>query len=174
MPATYYKIQTITLASGSQANIEFTGIPGTYKNLLILASTRITGNAGGMYMTFNGTTSGYGGTRMGASPVAGGGSEYSDSNATLTNKLFLRTLDSRANAYHFGNGEIYIANYTEAVNKNIFTHCVAKNSGTTYDGIEMNYNLWSNTAVITSIKIVPEAGDFAQYSSMTLYGISNT
>ena len=172
MPATYHKIQTITLASGSQANIEFTGIPGTYKNLLILASTRITGNAGGMYLTFNGTTTNYGGTRMGANPVSGGGSEYSDSNAGLTNKLFVRTLDSRASANHFGNGEIYIVNYTDSVNKNIFMHCLAKNSGTTYDGIEMNYGLWSNTAIITSIKIVPEAGDFAQHSKMTLYGIS--
>jgi len=34
--------------------------------------------------------------------------------------------------------------------------------------------VWNQTSAITSIKFTPNTGNFAQYSSATLYGISNS
>jgi hypothetical protein len=34
--------------------------------------------------------------------------------------------------------------------------------------------LWSNSAAITSVKLIPNAGTFVQYSTATLYGINKS
>jgi hypothetical protein len=164
-------IQTVTVGSGGAASIDFTSIPQTYTDLYMVLSTRLTGNAGGMYMTFNGSSSSYSGKRLGGQ---GASTTYSDSNAGLTNKFFLRAEDSRATANTFGSSEVYIPNYTSSNNKSASGNSVAEDNGTTYNGVEMEAMLWSNSAAITQVTIVPEAGNFAQYSTATLYGVTSS
>ena len=44
MASTYIPIATVTVGSGGATNIEFTSIPNTYTNLIILTSLRGTSN----------------------------------------------------------------------------------------------------------------------------------
>jgi hypothetical protein len=164
-------IQTVTVGSGGASSISFTSIPATYTDLVVMLSTRLTGNAGGMYLTFNGSSSSYSGKRLGAS---GASTVYSDSNAGLTDKLFVRAEDTRATASTFASTQIYVPNYASSNNKSVSYESVAEDNGTTYNGIELNAGLWSNSAAITTVTVVPEAGNFAQYSTATLYGIKNS
>ena len=92
----------------------------------------------------------------------------------LTNKFFLRAEDTRATANTFGSCEVYVPNYASSNNKSASGNSVAEDNGTTYNGVEMEAMLWSNSAAITQITVVPEAGNFAQYSTATLYGIKNS
>jgi hypothetical protein len=163
-------IQTVTVGSGGASSISFTSIPATYTDLVVMLSTRLTGNAGGMYLTFNGSSSSYSGKRLGAS---GASTVYSDSNAGLTDKLFVRAEDTRATASTFASTQIYVPNYASSNNKSVSYESVAEDNGTTYNGIELNAGLWSNSAAITTVTVVPEAGNFAQYSTATLYGVTS-
>ena len=42
MPVTYKPIATVTVGAGGAASIDFTSIPGTYTDLLVLISARST------------------------------------------------------------------------------------------------------------------------------------
>jgi hypothetical protein len=72
----------------------------------------------------------------------------------------------------FSNDEFYIPSYTASQNKPVGGFGVAENNGTA--GHDITYaGLWRNTAAITSITLQPYSGNFVQYSSFYLYGISN-
>ena len=59
---TMVKIETVTVGSGGAASIEFTNIPQTYTDLMILYSSRSAGNVTGSWSckwSFNGATTSY-------------------------------------------------------------------------------------------------------------------
>jgi hypothetical protein len=77
-----------------------------------------------------------------------------------------------ATASTFGNFEIYLPNYAGSNNKSVSSDSVAENNATeAYTNLRAL--LWSSTAAINAIKFTLGAGNFAQYSTATLYGISN-
>ena len=72
-------IQTVTVPSGGQANIEFAVIPQTYNDLKFVISGRTTGSTNGDlgYIRFNGSSSTYSTIRLqgdGSTAYAAGGS----------------------------------------------------------------------------------------------------
>ena len=168
--ATHVLIQTVTVGSGGAASIEFTSIPQTYTDLLIKASTRSLNSAVYHFalITFNGNTSGYSGRRL-----EGGGTSASSYTGSATSVAVNFGVGANATASVFGNAEVYIPNYTASSNKSVSTDVVGENNATTAYQI-LNADLWSNSAAITSITITGDSGNFVQYSSVSLYGISNT
>lgn len=172
MANTFKKIQTITVGSGGSSTIEFTSIPQTYTDLKIVLSVRFS-NAGTdtLGVQFNSSTSGYS-----ARWVTGNGataSSGSDTSSPLA--LGYQALGgSDTTASVFGNAEIYIPNYTSSNNKSVTSDTVSENNATTA-WQALNAGLWSNTAAITSVTLKPYsgAGSFVQYSTATLYGVSN-
>jgi len=164
---TMVKIETVTVGSGGAANIEFTNIPQTYTDLYIVTSARSTRafTVDDLAIQFNGSTSNLSNRRL----LGDGGSVYSDS---ATDIRGVADGDS-ATASTFGNTSFYIPNYTSSNNKSVSVDGVAENNAT---GSYMWFvaGLWSNTAAITSIKLVPNNGTLKQYSTATLYGISRT
>jgi hypothetical protein len=167
MANTYVAIQTITVGSGGQANIEFTSIPATYTDLQILLCPRTdTGfNSRSLTMQFNGSTSGYSDRRI----LGSGSTTSSDSNVYGTDEIYIG--ESAGETSTFSNIFIYIPNYTSSNNKSVSIDTVQEyNSTTAY--AQLVAGLWSNTAAITSIKFINiQGGNFAQYSTATLYGI---
>jgi hypothetical protein len=166
MANTLKKIQTVTVGSGGAANIEFTSIPQTYTDLKLVVSLR-TNNAGAeaVMIEFNGSSSNLSGRRL----YGDGGSAASD---TLTNIRFaVNTAADTASV--FANGEFYIPNYTSANYKSVSVDGVNETNGT--NAVQsLVAGLWSNTAAITSIKLLGNnSGSFVQYSTATLYGIAN-
>ena len=168
MANTFIKIQTLTL-TGTQANIEFTSIPQTYTDLKIVYSLRSndTNVNGGnfFYFQFNGA----GFSNLSAKALGGNGSSIFNTSGNVYG--FMNPSDFTSSV--FSAGEFYIPNYTLANNKSYFSDS-ANETNATGANMVLYAGLWSDTAAVTSIKLVPYSGSFVQYSEATLFGIKNT
>ena len=101
------------------------------------------------------------------------GDGTSASSDTESAVILVTTTGGTATASVFGNAEINIPNYTSANYKSISMDGVAENSATE-SRIQLSAGLWSDTAAITSISLVPFIGTlFSQHSTATLYGIGD-
>jgi hypothetical protein len=176
--ATYYDaIATVEVGSGGQAEIEFTSIPGTYTDLkLVLSSRKASGSETyePIWMTFNGATDRY--YEILLYNAGGGTGSVSHQNSLARLEWLAGGTGGGATASTFGNSEIYIPNYTSSVGKSVSGDWVSEsNSSSPWQGLSAG--LWDPTsnAAITSIKLFHStAGNFAQYSTATLYGIKNS
>jgi hypothetical protein len=173
MATTYTLISSVTVGSGGAANIEFTSIPSTYTDLVVVLSGRsnTTFGADGFaaILELNGSTSdrsnrylrNYNGT-------VGSFSTWNGSSNTIFSSL--NPSDYTANT--FNNTQWYLPNYAGSNNKSVSIDSVTENNST--DIIQtLTAGLWSNSAAITSIKLNPSPASFVQYSTAYLYGISN-
>lgn len=167
--ATYFKIASVTVGSGGASSIDFTSIPSTYTDLCIKTSLRSAAASvnPGLLIKFNGSATGFTGRN-----VYGNGSSaasYSDTSGEIGTLA-----GNNATASTFGNAEIYIPNYAGSTNKSFSVDSVNENNATSASQY-LYANLWSNTAAITSITLLSGGSvNLLQYSTATLYGISNT
>ncbi|CAB4140030.1 hypothetical protein UFOVP404_6 [uncultured Caudovirales phage] len=166
MPSTFHKIASVTVGSGGASTIDFTSIPSTYTDIQILVSSRATATDTPVKVEFNGVTTGYSWRR-----IYGSGSAASSLSGTDAYYFWTATSSQTANT--FSSGQLYIPNYAGSTNKSISTESLNENNATAAD-MFMTAALWSNTAAITSVKLTPLTGNFAQYSTATLYGISKS
>lgn len=175
MALTYTAIATVTVGSGGAASIDFTSIPGTYTDLLIKHSLR--GNHADIYhaiiLQFNSNTSNYSTREINGY----NGTVSSTTRTTLGNGMYAGNADgSTATSSTFGSGEIYIPNYAGSNNKSVSIDVVNENNSALAD-TTLIAGLWSNTAAITTIKLIPfsaHGNSWLQHSTATLYGIKNT
>jgi hypothetical protein len=180
MANTFVALATVTVGSGGAANIEFTSIPATYTDLLVKFSVRTDYASNRDYVSYrlNGSSSNYSirwlATFDNASPSSGNASSQSYGGLNVTSS-------ATATSNTFGNGEIYIPNYTGSTNKSISLDSVAENNSSTLYALSLSAGLWSDTSAITSISLYPgggaaygTSGNFVQYSTATLYGIKNS
>jgi len=168
---TYTQIGTaVVVGSGGAATIDFSSIPSTYTDLVLKVSLRgPTGYASDTmdtYLRFNGTTTNYS-DRL----LYGTGSAIASLSETPTGINF-RVVGQNSTTSTFGNAEIYIANYAGSTNKSVSIDAVTENNATSVL-TQIEAGLWSNTAAINQITLVPFTTGFAQYSSAYLYGVSN-
>ena len=168
MANTMIKLQTVTVGPSSAATISFTSIPQTFTDLKIVLSGRVDASSvsESCKMTFNGVTTGYSNRYVFGSGSAG-------SSGSDTQSFVFRVSSGTSTASVFGNGEVYIPNYTSSNYKSFFDVSVAENNATSTGAI-FTTNFWSNTAAITSITVTPLNGSFVQYSTATLYGIKSS
>lgn len=169
--ATYTLISSVTVGSGGAANIEFVSIPATYTDLLLKYSVRTerTNDPGDeIFITFNNSGSSYSGRYVRG---YGTGVDSSTLSSSYLNRNWASTNNATSNT--FANQELYIPNYTSSNNKSVSLDSVSENNASSANTV-LVAGLWSNSAAITSIKLVPEIGpNFVQYSTAYLYGISN-
>lgn len=162
-------VETVTVGSGGAASIEFTGIAGTGKDLLILVSARGADAADirGVRLQFNSDT----GTNYNYLLLQGDGSSVSTSaSGSFQIPVFFMTA-ATATANTFANGSIYISNYASSSAKNVSGDGVTENNtSTAYQ--QLSANNWTGTSAITSVKVYSSAGNFAQHSTASLYIIS--
>lgn len=169
MANTYEKIQSVTVSASTSAAIEFTSIPGTFDDLVILLSLRSNDarvttwvNLQPNGSTANGTSRQLYGN--GASAISG----------SLSRVQLQAVPANNATASTFGNASIYITNYASSNNKSFSGDSVGETDGTSSE-MGFDANLWSNSSAITSFKIVPGDGTgWMQHSSATLYGIKKS
>jgi hypothetical protein len=157
----------VVVGSGGAASIDFTSIPSTYTDLVIKISARIsTAGAASSTIRFNGVTTNYSSRYLIGAGTAGTSSGSASS-------IFVDTpADSTYTANSFSNSEVYIPNYAGSTNKSLSVDIVNETNGTVVTQLLLA-GLWSNTAAITSISILPGAGSFVQHSTAYLYGVSN-
>ena len=170
MALTYEPIATTTVDSGGTAYIEFTSIPSNFTDLKMIWSARSVDDIVNQYLRFNGNSSSVYSMKLvkayDSNTVASEGStnQSSDTPAGYNPK-------SSYTANFFGNSELYIPNYSGSNNKSYSIESCAGNSSTAAYHTQFHAGLWADAAAITSIRITPETGNYAQYSTATLYGI---
>ena len=173
MANTFTLISTITVGSGGASSIDFTSIPSTFTDLCLKVSGRSaqTGTAQDYgSLQFNGSTSGYSNREL-----IGTGSAAASANTSSQNQLYFTWVypAASATASTFCNMDIYIPNYGGTNYKSVSIDGVPENNTTLITYTTLSAGLWSNTAAITSIKLLMSnlSQNFAQYSSASLYGI---
>lgn len=171
MPTTYEAIATVTVGSGGASTIDFTSIPNTFTDLLIKYSLRTSHSsvADDLLIRFNSdTTNNYTYRRL-----FGNGSSAISDNATSNFVLASFINAANATSSTFGNGEIYIPNYTSSNRKTTSSDAVAETNAST-QFMAMIASIWNGTSAITSIQLIGGSANFVQHSTATLYGIKNT
>jgi len=167
MPATYTLISSNVLTS-SAASITFSAIPATYTDLVLRASMRT--STGTIVTQPDLTFNGVGGTSYSRTYLQGNGTAASSGRSSSTNSVVPYIMNGNTStASTFSNAEIYIPNYTAAINKQISIFGVVENNGTA-GMVDTEAGLFSNTAAITSITLT---ASFVSGCSFYLYGISN-
>jgi hypothetical protein len=164
---TYTQIGTaVTVGSGGASSIDFSSIPSTYTDLVLKISARLTASVdfGSLSIAFNGSTASFT-SRI----LQGDGS--SAVSATLTN--FAGGVGGTLlTASTFNNVELYIPDYVGGANKSFASDAVVENNATAARDT-LVAGLRSNTAAINQITLTSASGNFAQYTTAYLYGVSN-
>jgi hypothetical protein len=159
------RIATVTVGAGGAASLDFNSIPGTATDLMLVYSLRAAVSNGGLRLKVNGAT-----TNLTVRLLYGTGS----SAASATDTTYIgTTTNSGTTSNTFGNGTLYIPNYAGATTKSFSADVVTEgNYGTPWEGW-VTAGLYNSTTAITSLSLFNDAaGNFAQYSTATLYGVT--
>jgi hypothetical protein len=161
-------IQHYVVPSGGMAGITFDPIAADWKDLYLVVSARTTATSAGLFMQFNGNSSGYS-----SRTLSGNGSSASSSSNpyNVSTKLFMSTVagtDQTANT--FNNIASLIPNYASGNAKSASTDAVMENNNG-FANMDISAGLWTGTAAITSLAITLTSGNITEYSTATLYGI---
>jgi len=168
------KVITSTTLSTTASSIDFTSIPQTYKDLMLVTHLRETGSSvyANVWFRFNGINTNY--AESGAYTNGyNNGAFLGDRTDYFYYNNYIPAANATANA--FGPSSFYIPNYTSAFFKCVSGHSVGVNGTSTNptgtrQGITSG--LWANTSAITSITMIGGNGNFAAGCTATLYGIS--
>lgn len=164
MPSTFTAIATVTVTSATAATISFTSIPATYTDLALAISTRGDNADNTVSITFNSTSSNRANNRLYSNASTVAGYWTTTEITTYTNRSGTNTTST------FDSTWIYIPNYGNSYKKVLNITCGTERADTNNDML-YETGFWQDTAAITTITLDPMAGDFVQYSTVTLYGI---
>jgi len=167
MATTFTKIASIS--TYGVASYEFTSIPATYTDLMIMTSirTNLSDTHEGLELEFNSTNANRTDRRIYANITTA----YTDTGSVM---YAGRASAANNTANCFGSTLTYITNYTTTKVK--MSHGFGgSQSNSTSKLMDIMVNAWNDTATITSIKIKPDSGGtIQQYSTADLYGIKNS
>ena len=172
MPRGMYPIFTNQIATGG--SLIFNNIPQTFTDLVLYASIRDNTSGGGagqtLYMDFNGDNSsgGYSSRWM----ENNGSSAYASANQNQNGFRVSVVNSSASTASSYGSMAIYIPNYRSNVYKSFTCEYVTENNATAvFNGLCAG--TWRNQSPITRIGM-GTGFQLLQFTSISLYGISNT
>lgn len=173
MPNTMTLIASSTVGAGGSASIDFTSIPSTYTDLCVFLSGRSTASFDRriLRLRFNNssTASDYTGR-----DITGNGTSPGSNTQTAGSSSYIQVYDlpaANATANTFGNIMIYVPNYASTSNyKSVSVDAVAENNATAAI-MSLLAGLYNQNTAISQINLLPDSGNFAQYSSAYLYGI---
>jgi hypothetical protein len=157
-------------ATGSVSFIDFSSIPSTYTDLCLKVSARSSSGGGvgsdGLKLEINNSTANFSNINLyGVSTSVGTG-------AGSSNYIGVIIPTSPATANTFGSAELYFPNYSGSTNKSFSSDGVTENNSASANELDLNANLWSQTAAINQLTLKTLSGSsFVQYTSAYLYGI---
>jgi len=156
---------------------EHTGIPTTYDHLLLMVSGRTDDAVTQRYATLQvgdgsiDTGTNYSGTVLlakTATPIS-----ERDSSATFIRASYISGNTFLADT--FASIKIWIPHYANTANfKQVIVQTVGPNNSVAdyFWSVSVNAGLWSSTDNIERMRLSCSAGDWMQYSTFTLYGIT--
>jgi hypothetical protein len=169
MANTLELISSVTVGSGGAATVSFSSIPGTYTDLLLQTSLRSDTAAVSTsnLISFNGVT-----TNLSSRWLISNPSFYvaSNSNASVIYAGEIPAASTTAST--FSSDLIYIPNYSSSSNKSISIDSVGENNSTNAWAL-LDAGLWASSSAINAITLTA-TGNFTQYSTAYLYGISKS
>jgi hypothetical protein len=167
-PTDYESIQTYTIGAGGSSGITFSSIPSTYSHLQVRYHARGASAVLGLNITVNSDTA----TNYSFHYLEGNGTAASASASVSSAPTYIGYIAASSyGANILGTVVIDILDY-ENTNKYKKIRCLSgvDNNGSGY--VTLASANWRNTAAITSITLTPQGStNFAQYSSIALYGI---
>jgi len=162
-------IETKTLGAAA-ASIEFTSIPQTFTDLLLVVSRRsnLADEANeDLSLTFNSSTSGYSWRVL----YGNGTSGLSFNSASNTRIWAGGGGSNQMTANTFASSQIYVPNYTLAAHKSVSCESVSETNAT-FAFATLTAGLWADTAAITSLSISGNpTSSFLANTTASLYGI---
>lgn len=170
----YESIQTVTLTS-TQATVDFTSIPSTFKHLQIryIARNSAANTDGYQAIQFNNDSTN--GNYYFYHFLEGVGSNPVVSAAGGTNAGILAGRNSGASATSgvFGAGIIDILDYTNTNKNKVVRVLAGSDNNGSGNVLDLSSGFWLNTAAVTSIKLLAGLGGYSFVSGTTfaLYGI---
>jgi hypothetical protein len=168
MANTFELIASSTVGAGGSSSISFSSISGTYTDLCVKLSLRMSASAltNNIQMTFNTLT-----TNQSKKMVYGDGSAAASENST---RVSFDACGNNSTSNTFSNHEVYIPNYANSsYNKSLSIDSVQESNGTEAYA-ELIAGLWSSTSAITALGFASNNGaNFLQYSTAYLYGVKN-
>ena len=165
----YYQIGTTTVGAGGVSSITFSSIPSTYTHLQIRGIARLTSTSNNVIFRPNNDSStanytyhsiyGDGTTTTADGYVSGLSGAYS---------LYATSNNQSANI--FATGIIDVLDYANTNKLKTFRSLQGFDANGT--GLMFRSSAaWKITSAISSLTLVPEAGNFAEYTAFALYGI---
>mgnify|MGYP007100073377 CR=1 FL=1 len=162
------KVSEVTVGSGGAASIEFTNIPQTGKDLLILVSAREVDTHSSDFGVYFGINSNIGGNTR---ALLGTGSAASSANNSSFLWSYSGNPGSGVTLNTFGNISAYIANYANSGTKSMSIDAVGENNATAAEQAIVAAQP-TNTAAITSLAVWTNNLNFVQHSTASLYIVS--
>lgn len=160
-------IATVSVGSGGASSIEFTSIPGTYQHLQIRYVLRGDRSGGftNVQVQFNGDT----GANYARHLLRGdGGSPAAFGSSDIINYQY--TSAAGATASVFGAGIIDILDYgSTSKTKTVRALSGYDSNGSGY--VALSSGLWNSTSATTSLKLLPDTGNWVQHCTVALYGL---
>ncbi len=166
MASTYEKIQTTTIGTATDI-VDFTSIPATYTDLVIVMNASATDGASGAYMRFNSDT----GNNYNIAELYGTGSSDAGQSDHLRSNIIITFSNDLGGPTITQAATINIMSYAQTT----YHKCVIMNSGTpsnsSFPGVSYYGNVWNNTGAINAVRIYTNASTFVSGSTFSLYGI---
>ena len=167
--SSYESIMTSTVAGGGTSYVEFTSIPSTFTHLQIRLINDTSAGDINIKAQFNGDT----GSNYSWHTLYGSGAgAYSDFNGVSSTYYGSFSRGGNGSGI-FGTSVADILDYKNT-NKYKTVRTLAGKDSNGGGIIWLSSGLWQSTAAISSIKIFPDSGNFAQYSQFALYGIKGS
>jgi hypothetical protein len=165
----FESIATTTVGSGGASDVTFSSISSDYTHLQLRFIARNTRSftSDFYYIQFNGDA----GNNYAAHILMGSGSSVSTANYTNTQNITNEQgIADTSTANCFSVSVFDILDYKNT-NKFKTTRWLQGWDANGSGYVTFSSGLWRNTNAITSIKILPNVGNWKQYSSFALYGI---
>jgi len=171
---TYDSIATYTVSGSSTASYTFSSIPSTYTDLVVVASVRsgTTANTTGFLCQVNGQTGNY----YDGYVLRGNGTSAT---SARYNKFIDPTyaapvgnmVANSATSGTFSNHIISWNNYSNTTTYKTFLARSNSQNNTATGFVEAVVSMYFATTAISSLTFFPEAGNFVDGSTISLYGI---
>lgn len=162
MASTYTPIATTTLGS-AQSSVTFSSISGSYTDLVLVGSVRVSGVAAINFQVNSDTATNYSFRYL-----QGNGSAASSNGFTNTGSVQgFYTTGAPTAASTFGT---YIINFNNYSNTSTYKTFLSRESGDA--STVSTVGLWRSTSAINSIYLYPGGANFAAGTTFTLYGIT--
>lgn len=162
-------IETVTVGSGGQADIDFIGLGAysAYTDLLFVISARTTtGGLDNLRVQINGST-----TTHSSRALYGTGSTAASAADPNTSNFPFMYVSGNYTANTFNNSSLYIANFSSTTQlKSISSDSVTENNATaSFQAIQAG--LFAETNPITSVRFYA-TNNLAEHTRIDLYGIT--